>query len=818
MWIVERLRSDIVEAFRELKTTPWIAAIAVLTLGGGIGVNVAMFSLVDRAFLSPPTGVTAPERVFSLGFHAPGEPEGEASMTTSSYVAFRTVRDQVRSVAAAAAWQTGPASVEIDGEQFRADTLLVSGDYFRLLGSGARVGRALSATDETRQTESAVISYPFWMARFGGDPEAVGRRISVGGITYAIAGVMPRGFSGHSAAAVDVWLPIATAFRSTPGWDQNPFLNVVSIVVRLADGATVPMATTQTSAALARTVALKHITGLGVAASQRRIALWLSAIALVVLLIGFANTATLLLVRGERRRREFAIRAALGAGGARLVSQVAAGAVMVAAGALGTALLFGYWFEGIVRHVLLPSIAERAGIDSRSAVGAALAACAAAIVAAAAGAWSLPSTLQLGNLARSVHRARVQKALLVVQTAVCVLLLAGGGMFARALYSLLGQDFGMRLDNVLVAEFERSAAGVDRGEIMKDAIDRVRSTAGVEAVTTFQTLPFGAHQIPPIAIPGRAEPPNVGGQLPFLIAATPDLFDILGIRIVQGRGFVAADDSGDMVAIVNETMARAAWPGEDAIGKCFRIGFDPDFDPSTATGPPTPSAALPCRRIIGVAHDVRQRSVVPEDNEASLMQYYVPTSQVPPPPAGIPAGSNVSGLLIRTSADPSVLIAPIRRLIVHGRSDLPYVQVRPYSYVLDRQVQPWRLGATLLELFAALALAIAAIGLYAAFAHAVTMRRREMAIRIAVGARPARVMSLILTEAAGLSAVGIAVGMAAALLAGESLRNLLYGIVPSDPLVLGAAAASMMVVAIGATSLPARSAARSDPNSLLRSE
>lgn len=200
------------------------------------------------------------------------------------------------------------------------------------------------------------------------------------------------------------------------------------------------------------------------------------------------------------------------------------------------------------------------------------------------------------------------------------------------------------------------------------------------------------------------------------------------------------------------------------------------------------------------------------------MQYYVPMSQVPDPPGGIEPGPRVAGLLVRTVEDPSNLIVPLRRLVVNGRANIPYVRVRPYVELLERQVQPWRLGATLLAMFSALAIAVAAIGLYAAFAHAVLERRREMAIRVAIGASPARVVGMILREALRLSAVGIVAGTAGAVMAGRSVQSILYGIVPADPLVLSGTAAAMLVVVAIATSLPARTASRADPNSLLRAE
>ena len=269
--------------------------------------------------------------------------------------------------------------------------------------------------------------------------------------------------------------------------------------------------------------------------------------------------------------------------------------------------------------------------------------------------------------------------------------------------------------------------------------------------------------------------------------------------------------------IVNESMARAAWPGERAVGKCIRAGFDPSWDPETATGPPTASASLPCREVIGVVRDVRQRQVVPTGNEDRLFQYYVPFSQVPGPPAQFDPGPRFRGLLVRTAPEAS-LIAPIRRLVTNGRSDLPFLRVRPYGELLERQVQPWRLGSALLAIFSALAVGVAATGIFAAFTHAVTLRRREMAIRIAVGARPDAVVIMILREALRLAAIGIGIGGVGAYAGGRSLQSVLYGIAAADAMALAGATIVMVGVVLAATIVPARRASKADPNSLLRAE
>jgi hypothetical protein len=265
-------------------------------------------------------------------------------------------------------------------------------------------------------------------------------------------------------------------------------------------------------------------------------------------------------------------------------------------------------------------------------------------------------------------------------------------------------------------------------------------------------------------------------------------------------------------------MARTVWPGESALGKCIRIGFDPSFDPFTASGPPGPPTNVPCREVIGVSRDVRQRSVVPGGVEDRLMQSYVPLSQVPGPPAGVGPPPGVQGLLVRTKGAADDLMTPLRRAVLSGRADLPFVEVRAYRDLLERQMRPWSRGTALLTLFSVLALSVSGVGLYAVFAHVIAERRREMAIRIAIGAHPARVVRMILRDACRSAAAGVVCGSALAVVAGRWLQSMLVGTVPSDPLVLAAAGFLMLIVAGLATFIPARTASRADPTLLLRAE
>ena len=820
---------DVLSAIRSLKSTPGPIGAAILTLALAIGINAGMVGLIDRALLSPPEQVDDPGRVVNLAFER-GEGAERVQVATTSYVTYASIRDGVPGFSGAAAWQRNSTTASIDGEQLRADVMLVSGNYFEVLGGKVRFGRPVQRDDDRAAAPPVVVlSHAFWKAAFGGDPSVLGRRVNVSGFDYTVSGVMAPRFSGHSAANVDLWVPFAAAMRQSPGWDQQPYRRVAAIVARLAPGTTAAAAAAQAGTATNGKVVLTPLAGADVSSVDRRVAWWLTGVSALVLVIGLANAATLLLVRASRRRRELAIRAALGATCGRLLQQAFIEAILVSIAAAGVSLVLASWFDGAIGQVLLPGVAAGEGAGRTVLLAAAFAGLLAALATGIANASNLPGQLAAGSLegdrqsgpafasAAAGGRPTVQAGLLVLQTALSVLLLAGAGMFGRSLYNLLSQDFGIAMDNVVVVDVEQGPGGATRGDLFDAALERVRAVPGVRAATTIAAIPFSGFNVPPISVPGHAEPPGAGRQLPFLQAATPEFFDILGVRIVEGRRLTAADEHGAPVVVVNETMARTVWPGESALGKCIRIGFDPDFDPETATGPPAPSAAVPCRAVVGVAHDMRQRSLVPTGNEDHLMQYFVPFSQVPVPPFIPNPDRGAWGLLLRVDADVTAVAPAVRRIIVGGRTDVPFIRVRPYSQLLDRQMRPWRLGTTLLGLFSVLALCVGAVGLYAAFSHAVAVRRREMAIRIAIGARPRGVIAMILGEALRVAGAGIVAGWIAAIIGGRWLESLLFDTSRADPLVLGSAAGLMLGVAVIATLLPARAASRANPASLLRS-
>ena len=819
--MMERLRVALRTSLRSLAATPAPVVAAIVTLAIAGGVNLAMFGLIDRAILSAPAGLDDPDRIFTLGFQPPGEPASGGLMTTTSYLSFTEIRDGVAPFEAAA-FQRAPATVLLDGDQRRVNSMVVSGEYFDVLGARAARGRTTNVRDnEPAARPVAVISDAFWRSALRGDAGVIGRRLSARTIDYEIVGVMPEGFSGHSPLDVDLWVPFAVALRDTPNWDRDPLRrNTLSIVARLDDAANVAVAETQAGAVAGRRVSLRGIVGADVAAADRRVAWWLGGVSMLVFAIGLGTNATLLVVRAARMRYDLALRAMIGASRGRLIAQGMIDATLIALSATLVAWLLSAWLDDAVRSVLFPAVVSRSGVSISLVGTAAITGLLAFLVAATVNIWSLPVNPQAcvlaGHAPGGARRSKTMTGLLVMQTAASVLLLAGAAMFAGSLQQVWSQDFGMTMDDVVIVDFELGPERLDgQDEILGRALEQVRQMPGVELATPIGAIPFSGFHVPPIAVPGRDQPPAVGRQLPYLTQVTPEFLKILGVQLIEGRFLNDADDRGSLVVLVNQSMARGVWPGESAVGKCIRIGFDPDFHPATADGPPTPSEKVPCREVVGVVRDLRQRSVVPAGNEDRLMQYFVPFSQVPFPPF-VPDPQHIRGLMMRVSTDAAALAPAIRRAVVGDRTDMPIVRVQPYADLLERQVRPWHVGATLLSLFSALAVAVAALGLYAAFAHAVAERRREMAIRMAVGAAPSAVLQMVLRDALLLTGIGAAIGCAAAAGSGRWIQSLLFGIEATDPLVLGAAAAAMLLVAFIATIRPARTASNADPSQLLR--
>ena len=714
--MIDRLMSDVRSALRSLRAAPAMPVAVVLTTSLAVAINLAMASLIDRALLSPPAHVVNPQQVFTVGFEV-GSPSGEKNVSaTASYLTFEAVQDRAPSVIAAAWTYATSTSVDVGGSRIPVRAVGVTGGYFNMLGADAAFGRTLRPDDDRPPVGApvAVLSHALWRRAFGADPDAIGRQLRFGGLSLQIVGVMPAGFSGHTAQRVDVWLPLSSAMHGSPGWHRQARMAVVGLGVRIGAEQNANVASTQLAAATGNPVILWPLVGADVAPEPYRIAMWLTGVSLVVLAAGLANGATLFLVRGARRRRETSIRAAMGATRGRLFRQLFIESAIVAIGAMGVALLLGFWFDELVRRVLFPTVVERAGVNTIVIVAAFIGGVCTFVVGTTAGILQLPVEVTSEDLAgrrRLWRRSTVQHELLIFQTTLAVLLITGAGMFAQSYLIMAGKNHDSRLADVLIVSFDDGpGARRDQDQLLANALDRVRKMPGVDAVTVFSALPFRAIRRPPISVPGVGEP-RLDGQLPNLIESTPELFDILQIEIVDGRGLAPDDDRRAPVVVVSETMARAVWPGGRAIGKCIRIGF------SVSAGLPAPPPSAPCREVVGIARDWRRE---PRPGAPRYMHYYVPIAQSPQLPSWMVPGAIAEGLLIRKRADLDLPAEEIRAAVTGGRTDLPFVDVQPFAANEGPRLQHWVIGTQLLLLFGALALATAAMGMYAAFAHSVT--------------------------------------------------------------------------------------------------
>ena len=817
--MIDRLMSDVASAFKSLRAAPAIPVAAVFTTALAVAINLAMAGLIDRALLSPPAHVVDPHQVFTVGFEV-GSPSGEKSVAaTASYLTFEAVQDRTSGVIAAA-WHHARTSIGIGDSRIPVRALGVTGRYFNMLGAHAAVGRTLLPDDDRPPVgvPVAVLSHALWRAAFGGDPNALGRQLRFGALSLQIVGVMPPGFSGHTAERVDLWLPLSTAMHDSPGWHREPRMAVVELGVRIGADKNTSGAATQLAAATGNPVILAPLVGADIAPEPYRIAMWLTAVSLVVLAAGLANGATLFLVRSARRRRETSIRTAMGASRGRLFRQLLIESAIVAIGATGASLLLGFWFDELVRRVLFPTLVERAGLNTVVIVAALIGGLCTLVVGTVAGILQIPVEITAEDLAgrrRLWRRSTVQQELLIVQTTLAVLLITGAGMFAQSYLMMAGENHDARLADVLIVSFDDGPGSVrDQDQLLTTAVDRVRKITGVDAATVFGVLPFRGVHRPPISVPGVGEP-RLDGEAPFMIESTPEWFDILQIEIVQGRGFTPHDDRGAPVVVVSETMARAVWPGARAIGQCIRIGFDPDFVAGISAGPPRPPASAPCREVVGIARDWRRHA---RPGGRRYMHYYVPIAQGLHAPPGMVPWPLVEGVLIRKRADIDLPAEEIRAAVTGGRTDLPFVDVQSYAALEAPRLEHWIIGTQLLLLFGALALATAAMGMYAAFAHSVAERRQEIAVRLAVGASRQRVLVMMLREGAVVAVRGAINGVLVATLVGWAAQSMIFGLSSPGLLVSAAAMATVLTVAIVATWFPALTASRAEPNALLRTD
>jgi predicted permease len=809
--VIDTLVQDLHYALRTFARSPGLVAAAVVCLALGIGANATIFGVVDTLLFRAPPHIQDPDRVVRLYFrhHSPSFGTGTSSVT--GYPVYTAIRDAAHAFNGLAAF-TSPRSASLGrgADAKRVDLVLASASFFPLLGVRPELGRLFTA-DEDRPggPTSVVLSFGLWRSAFGGDSTVIGRQLQLGRGSYTVIGVAPERFTGVDLQNVDVWVPIAAA---TPELMGPSYMNrgsyFLQIIGRLGSGAAATAARQATLVFRGDDVYSGRdsnaVVVLGPVQEARgpemsknaKVSIWLAAVAVIVLLVACANVANLLLARSLQRQREVAIRLALGAGSWRLTRQVLIESLVLAIAGGIAALFVTLWIGPLIRAFLLPDTpASMEPLDARVIAFTGAVAVLTGILAGAVPAWylarrDLTPALKAGAGEGRYQRSRLRSALLVGQVALTVVLIIGAGLFTRSLRNVEGQNFGFDPARTLVATIDLRAAGYSPAQINAmhlQVLTRLEALPGVEAAAATVAHPLGMANGSWVSVPGHDSIPRLSSGGPYYQQVTPGYFAAIGTP-VRGRAFTSADRAGS-VAIVNETMARLLWQGENAIGKCFVQG-----DGKT------------CAEVVGVVPDAHRFSAV----EDASMVFYVPFSDN--------SDGYITALVVRIRGRPEDWIGPIRSAIQETAPNLPFAQITPLADLLAPSIRPWRLGSAMFGGFALLALVLSAVGLYGVLAYIVTQRTHEMGVRVAMGAQRWDVQRLMVSHGVRVAAVGAALGALAGLVAGRVLSSLLYGVSPRDPLVLSAAVLVPVVVAAVASYLPARRASRVDPVVALRAE
>ncbi|MES2304622.1 MAG: ADOP family duplicated permease [Gemmatimonadota bacterium] len=810
------LSRNLRHTLRGIARAPGVAVAVALTLGLGIGVNAAMFGMIDRLFFRAPAGVRAPHELRRMYVRR----NFLGREVTNSSLAFPTV-DDLRSVPATkatAAFFSTSLSLDRGREATTAATLMATHDFFSLLGVQPLLGRFYSAEEDAQGAAgTAVLTYDFWQRRFQGDRNVLGRTLRLGGGSYIVIGVTPRGFNGIDLERVDLFLPLKTAAHENIGgdWEHSRGIQWVRALTRLAPGtselAATAAATTQLRMAQAgvrradpkaAVVAGPLLVAMGPEASrEHKVSLWLGGVSLILLIIACANVMNLLLTRLTHRDAELAIRAALGASRGRLVGQIVVETLVLSLAAALVGLFLAQWGGIALARTLLPDVALASPLTDVRVIGFTLVtAFVAGLLAGVVPAWrgskpDLITALKVGRGGARSGRSVLQSGLLIFQASLSVVLLVGAGLFVRSMRQIRGLDAGLDLNHLMMASADLRGTGltpIQQRNAQLRVMEKLRQLPGVTAVTASNSIPFNTSWAEDLSIPGVDSIPSVRSGGPYINMVGQDYFRTVGTGLRDGRAFDGTDREGSArVAIVGETMAELIWPKQSPLGKCLKIGGD----------------TMPCTTIVGVAKDAPRSSLLDRANA----QYYVPAEQYQP---DVP----YAAFFIRTAGNPALLTTPVRRTLQEMAPDLPVVDVQPLWELAAPETRSWQLGATLFTLFGVLAIVVAAIGLYSVLSFAVARRRREFGIRTALGASVPNVIALVLSSGMRLVVVGLVVGLLIALAAGRAIAPLLFDTNPLDPVVYGVVAGVLLVTAVFACLMPAWRAARVAPMEALRSE
>jgi putative ABC transport system permease protein len=799
------LRQDLRYASRQLIRSPGFTAIAVLTLGLGIGANTAIFSVVNAVLLRP-LPYPEPSRLVKVEERRPN-----GAPNTVSYPNFLDWRKE-GALESMALFR--PLSFNVGGADRpeRVSGALVSADFFRVLSLTPAAGRNfLVGEDAPGRDRVAVISHGLWQRRFGGDPSALGRILTVDGRALTVVGVAPPGF--RYPEDTELWTLVS---QDDPALLEARGLHAYMVIGRLGAGRTLEHTSARLQAVAARLAAeypaSNRSWGLAVVPLHESLVHDLRPTLLVlmgavgfVLLIASANVAGMMLARGAARRRELAIRAALGAGRWRLVRQLLTETAVLTA--LGGVLGVGLAAWGV--DALLSLAPEGLRPTDATVMDGTVLAFTFGLAALTSLVFGLLPAMQTarrgggaslqesGRTTGGVDRQRTRRLLVAGEVALALLLLVGAGLMLQSFRRLLAVDPGFRTTNVVSARLSLPRTGRDTAEVIgfyRDLVERARALPGVSAAAAVSYLPLsreGARYS--FSVEGQQFPEPQQRPSSSFNVVTPGYFGTLDIPLLQGRDFTARDGwDAPTVVVVNQTLARRFWPGENPVGK--RLTFDDE--------PDQPSDWL---TVIGVVGDVRSQSLVDE----IMPQIYAPEAQV---------GLEEMALLVRTPLDPASVAPAIGGLVASLDPEVPVAEIHRFTQLRDASISTDRFRALLLVAFGVLALGLAIIGVYGVISYGVVQRTREIGIRVALGARRAEILRLVVGEGMLTVAGGIAAGLVAGAVLSRVLVTLLYQVKPWDPATFASIAVVIAGVALGACVLPARRALRVDAATTLRAE
>jgi putative ABC transport system permease protein len=804
-------------ALRTLARSRGFTVVAILTLSLGIGVNSAIFSVVNAVLLQP-LPYADPDRLVLLwgANQAGGDRRNQISFTDMDD--WRRQNHVFEDVAAYEHWD---ASMAGDFAPERVPGMKVSDGYFALMRGAPLLGRVLLPEDQIDGKDYVVVlGYDLWKRKFGRDPKVVGRTVEMSGRPYTIVGVMPAAFRPLPASLVgkhaELYRPVAEKHD-----DNERASRHLRAIARLKPGVTTAQAQAEISL-LARRQAAEHPQsdkGRGVRVvtlrddlvrNLRQALLVLQGAVCFVLLIACANMANLLLARSAGRRKELAIRSALGAGRFELARQTLTESMLLALAGGTCGLWLASWGIDLLQKLGTMVLPELAGIQLDGRVlgfTLALSLATGVLFGLAPALHAAPDAIEGlksgrssggGSGGSSANRG-VRRALVISQMAVALVLLAGAGLLVRSFARLQGIQPGFEPHNVLTGNLAlpevRYPTGPKQAAFYRTAIESIRQLPGVRYAAAVNVLPESTNfDTTGTQIEGHTVPL---GEEPYLdrCIVTPDYFRTLSIPLVRGRLFTEQDnDRVPLVALINETAARMYWQGQDPLGKRFRVG---GFD--------VPMEKAPWRTIVGVVRDVYQYGL----DAPRSAQLYFPHAQFP---------TRYMTLVVKCASDPAQLAAGVRARVRTVDKDQPLYDVATMEEVMADATAGRRFSLVLLAIFSCIALGLAAVGIYGVVSYSVTRQTQEFGTRMALGAQRRDILRLVLGQGMTMILAGAGAGVVAALLLTRFLAGLLFGVGATDAAAFGGATVVLIAVALAACYLPARRAARADPMAALRWE